>query len=283
MVILGWMGTEYMHIEVSLCAQCVVFIQVMLVASAEIVAGCFECCVLSVSMDGDVKRVEVEGENGVVCVVVFHMSETTASCSCRMFERVGLLCRHIFLVFKDARVDSIPDCYIVSRWTRDAYKWPIYDIDGVHDGSAFRGNSKKSAMNEVWNDFYSCVALAGDNSDRVSELSRILRELKLSFVDADSTLGSSVGKSGVLRSFGGVLASSEIVVQPPTVAKNKGSGKRYKTSKELAMEKAAQFTRECATCHKCNGHDSRNYPLHPKSKSNVQAKLKAKAKSEAKA
>nr|GLL33534.1 protein FAR1-RELATED SEQUENCE 5-like [Ipomoea trifida] len=116
-------------------------------------------------------------------------------------------------------------------------------------------------MNEVWNDFYSCVALAGDNSDRVSELSRILRELKLSFVDADSTLGSSVGKSGVLRSFGGVLASSEIVVQPPTVAKNKGSGKRYKTSKELAMEKAAQFTRECATCHKCNGHDSPYYGM----------------------
>nr|GMD98985.1 protein FAR1-RELATED SEQUENCE 5-like [Ipomoea batatas] len=116
------------------------------------------------------------------------MSETTASCSCRMFERVGLLCRHIFLVFKDARVDSIPDCYIVSRWTRDAYKRPIYDIDGVHDGSAFRGNSKKGAMNEVWNDFYSCIALAGDNSDRVSELSRILRELKLSFVDADIIL-----------------------------------------------------------------------------------------------
>ncbi|XP_031106226.1 protein FAR1-RELATED SEQUENCE 5-like [Ipomoea triloba] len=250
---------------------------------AEIVVGCFECRVFSVSMDGDVKRVEVEGANGVVCVVVFHMSETTASCSCRMFERVGLLCRHIFLVFKDAHVDSIPDCYIVSRWTRDAYKRPIYDIDGVHDEFAFRGNSRKGAMKEVWNDFYSCVALAGDNSDRVSELSRILRELKLSFVGADSTLGSSVGKSGVIRFFGGVLASSEIVVQPPTVAKNKGSWKRYKISKELAMEKAAQFTRECATCHKCNGHDSRNCPLNPKSKSNVQAKLKAKAKSKAKA
>ncbi|XP_031101913.1 protein FAR1-RELATED SEQUENCE 5-like [Ipomoea triloba] len=184
---------------------------------AEIVAGCFECRVLSFAVDDDVKRVEVEGENGVVCVVVFHMAETTASCSCWMFERVGLLCRHIFLVLKDAHVDSIPACYVVSRWTHDVYKRPIYDIDGVHDASALRGNSSKSAMKE---------------------------ELKLSFVDADSTLGSSVAKSGVIRSFGGVLASSEIVGHPPTVAKNKGFGKRFKTAKELALEKHYQKTRK---------------------------------------
>ncbi|XP_031111910.1 protein FAR1-RELATED SEQUENCE 5-like [Ipomoea triloba] len=250
---------------------------------AEIVVGCFECCVLSFAVDGDVKCVEVEGANGVVCVVVFHMAETTASCSCWMFERVGLLCRHIFLVLKDARVDSILACYVVSRWTCNAYKRPIYDIDGVHEASALRGNSSKGAMKEVWNDFYSCVALAGDNPDHVSELSRILKELKLSFMDVDSTLGSSVGKPGVIHSFGGVLASSEIIVHPPTIAKNKGSGKRFKTAKELALEKAAQFTRECATYHKCNGHDSRNCPLNPKSKSNVQVQSKAKAKSKANA
>nr|GLL31275.1 protein FAR1-RELATED SEQUENCE 5-like [Ipomoea trifida] len=116
---------------------------------AEIVASCFECCVLFSRVDGDVKRVEVEGANGVMCVVVFHMAETTASCSCRMFERVGLLCRHIFLVLKDARVESIPACYIVSWWTRDEYKRLIYDIDGVHDASALRGNSSKGAMKEV--------------------------------------------------------------------------------------------------------------------------------------
>ncbi|XP_031108431.1 protein FAR1-RELATED SEQUENCE 5-like [Ipomoea triloba] len=99
---------------------------------AEIVASCFECHVLSSAVDGAVKRVEVEGANGVVNVVVFNIAETIASYLCRMFERVGLLCRHIFLVFKDARLDSIPPCYIVSRWTYDAYKRPIYDIDGVH-------------------------------------------------------------------------------------------------------------------------------------------------------
>ncbi|XP_031090997.1 protein FAR1-RELATED SEQUENCE 5-like [Ipomoea triloba] len=279
----GYLPVVKTPLAIERYAAAVYTITVFYDVQAEIVAGCFECRALSVVVDGDVKRVEVEGANGVVCVVLFHMVETTASCSCRLFECVGLLCRHIFLVFKDACVESIPACYVVSRWTRDAYKRPIYDIDGVHDASILGGNSIKGAMKEVWNDFYSCVALAGGNSDRVSELSRILKDLKISFVDADSSMGSSVGKTGVIRSFGGVLTSSEVVVHPPTVAKNKGSGKRYKTAKEIAMEKAAEFTRECATCHKCNGHDTRNCQLNPKSKANVQAQLKTKAKSKAKA
>ncbi|XP_031095102.1 protein FAR1-RELATED SEQUENCE 5-like [Ipomoea triloba] len=219
----GYLPVVKTPLAIERYAAVVYTITVFYDVQAEIVAGCFECRVLSAAVDGDVKRVEVEGGNGVVCVVLFHMVETTASCSCRMFERVGLLCRHIFLIFKDARVESILACYVVYRWTRDAYKRPIYDIDGVHDAPTLAGKSSNGSMKE---------------------------DLKMSFVDADSTMSLSVGKSGVIRSFGGVLASSKVVVHPPTVAKNKGSGKRFKTAKELALEKAGPFTRECATCHK---------------------------------
>ncbi|XP_031106332.1 protein FAR1-RELATED SEQUENCE 5-like [Ipomoea triloba] len=252
----GYLHVVKTPLAIERYAAAVYTITIFYDVQAEIVSSCFECRVLSSTVDGGVKHVEVEGANGVVDLVVFNMTETTASCSCRMFERIGLLCRHIFLIFKDARLDSISPRYIISRWTRDAYKHPIYDIEGVHDASVLQVGSTKGAM---------------------KELSRVLKELRLPFVYADSTLASSVGKSGVVHSFGGVLTSVEIVVHPLTVAKNKGFGKRFKSSKELAVEKVAQSTRECKTCHKFEGHDSRNCPLNPNPKSKANAKSKAQA------
>ncbi|XP_019184816.1 PREDICTED: protein FAR1-RELATED SEQUENCE 5-like [Ipomoea nil] len=168
-------------------AAAVYTITVFYEVQAEIVAGCFDCSVVSSAVDGVLKRVGVEDTYGV---------------------------------------------------------------------ANSRGDSK-----QVWNDFYSCVALARHSSDRIMELSRVLKELKLSFVNADTSIGTSIGKSGVVQAFGGVITSSNILVHPPTVAKNKGSGKRFKSAKELAAERAAKSTRECKTCHKFDGHDSRNCPL----------------------
>ncbi|XP_019172922.1 PREDICTED: protein FAR1-RELATED SEQUENCE 5-like [Ipomoea nil] len=215
-------------------AAAVYTITVFYEVQVEIVAGCFDCSVVSSVVDGVLKRVGVEDTYGNVYIVVYNPTETTADYSCRMFQRVGLLCRHIFLVFKDARLDSILPCYLVSRWTRDAYKHPIYDIEGVHDDVV--------------------VGVANNRGDSK-------QELKLSFVNADTSIGTSVGKSGVVQAFGGVIRSPNILVHPPTVAKNKGSGKRFKSAKELAAERAAKSTRECKTCHKYDGHDSRNCPL----------------------
>nr|KAJ0209323.1 hypothetical protein LSAT_V11C400182840 [Lactuca sativa] len=40
-------------------------------------------------------------------------------CSCMHFEHVGILCRHIFCVFKFYGIEQIPKKYILKRWRRD--------------------------------------------------------------------------------------------------------------------------------------------------------------------
>lgn len=40
-------------------------------------------------------------------------------CSCHLFVRVGILCKHIFCVFKNANVEMIPQQYILRRWTKN--------------------------------------------------------------------------------------------------------------------------------------------------------------------
>ena len=46
--------------------------------------------------------------------------DISVSCVCKRFEKYGLLCRHIFLVFRMLEIEEIPDKYVLKRWRRDA-------------------------------------------------------------------------------------------------------------------------------------------------------------------
>ncbi|XP_077227446.1 protein FAR1-RELATED SEQUENCE 5-like [Tasmannia lanceolata] len=50
--------------------------------------------------------------------VVLNVSETRASCTCRMFEFIRILCRHALIVFRLTNVLMLPSHYIVERYTR---------------------------------------------------------------------------------------------------------------------------------------------------------------------
>ncbi|KAK6144142.1 hypothetical protein DH2020_020962 [Rehmannia glutinosa] len=52
--------------------------------------------------------------------VSLNIAEMKASCSCRMFEYSGILCRHVLTVFTVTNVLTLPSHYILKRWTRNA-------------------------------------------------------------------------------------------------------------------------------------------------------------------
>ncbi|XP_047948774.1 protein FAR1-RELATED SEQUENCE 5-like [Salvia hispanica] len=51
-------------------------------------------------------------------VVTYTTSEDSYSCSCKLFGRDGILCSHIFLVFKNRFLKVIPDKYFHLRWLK---------------------------------------------------------------------------------------------------------------------------------------------------------------------
>lgn len=53
-------------------------------------------------------------------IVKLDVSLMNATCSCQMFEYVGVLCRHILTVFTVSNVLTVPSHYILKRWTRNA-------------------------------------------------------------------------------------------------------------------------------------------------------------------
>ncbi|XP_019190767.1 PREDICTED: protein FAR1-RELATED SEQUENCE 5-like [Ipomoea nil] len=214
---------------------------VFYLVQAEICAACFSCRVLNVRDDQGILYYDIKDENDRVFRVVLNVAEVIASCGCKLFERVGLLCRHIFVVFKDLNLNSIPLVYVVNRWTKSASLGQSFDIDGVVVDQC-RGVDEK--LSDI---------------DRLKGFSQIIKDHKDMLLADKDGCSSTVDKRSVIESICGSSVPSEVSILPPNKAKNKGSGRRIKGCKEIAIEQSKN-ERTCKTCNKPN-HDSRNCVL----------------------
>ena len=75
------------------------------------------------SLHGDLKFEEER-------VVVGDPLTQTASCSCGMFNRTGILCGHGLKVLDLMNIKVLPAHYILKRWTREACNGSIHDRQG---------------------------------------------------------------------------------------------------------------------------------------------------------
>ncbi|XP_021985316.1 protein FAR1-RELATED SEQUENCE 5-like [Helianthus annuus] len=55
--------------------------------------------------------------------------EDTTTCSCNLWCRIGYLCRHIFCVFRQTKVDEIPAKYVLSRWGRHVLPKSVFRVE----------------------------------------------------------------------------------------------------------------------------------------------------------
>ncbi|KAL7614239.1 hypothetical protein Lser_V15G06712 [Lactuca serriola] len=53
------------------------------------------------------------------CEVELKLPEKEMNCTCELFKRMGILCRHVFVVLKNNHIEEIPEQYIMRRWRRD--------------------------------------------------------------------------------------------------------------------------------------------------------------------
>ncbi|XP_019184054.1 PREDICTED: protein FAR1-RELATED SEQUENCE 5-like [Ipomoea nil] len=158
----------------------------------EICAACYSCQVVSLcDCDGHVSYGIKDGAQRAWYVELV-LSDYTATCSCKMFERMGLLCRHIFCVFKDRGVESIPSRYVVSRWTKGACLKPIFHIDDTIIDQSSKVENVRIFTNLLWSDIYACVGLADGNIERLAQLRRVICEQRQLFLQEGSEDGSGV-------------------------------------------------------------------------------------------
>ncbi|XP_074290819.1 protein FAR-RED IMPAIRED RESPONSE 1-like [Silene latifolia] len=63
----------------------------------------------------------IDAETDIIFKVRLDLRSTDAVCECKLFERIGLLCRHIVWVYKGKGIGRIPSKYIVDRWLNNTH------------------------------------------------------------------------------------------------------------------------------------------------------------------
>jgi zinc finger SWIM domain-containing protein 3 len=62
--------------------------------------------------------------------VIWNSLEHSVSCSCRKFERCGILCGHALKILDVMNIKVLPKKYILKRWTKDARNEIVQDFNG---------------------------------------------------------------------------------------------------------------------------------------------------------
>ena len=63
-------------------------------------------------------------------IVIGDPLNQTASCSCRMFNRTGILCAHGLKVLDLMNIKILPTHYVLKRWTKAARNGSVQDKEG---------------------------------------------------------------------------------------------------------------------------------------------------------
>lgn len=102
--------------------------------------------------------------------VTLSISEEIASCSCKMFQFEGILCRDVIAVFKATNVFILPQNYILQQWTKNARDDAILDVLSCLDVPSNSHRGKNLQYNVLYEEEIKCVVegLASDHSFKVA-------------------------------------------------------------------------------------------------------------------
>ncbi|XP_074270900.1 protein FAR1-RELATED SEQUENCE 5-like [Silene latifolia] len=189
--------------------------------------------------------------------VVYNSLTNDAECSCKLFNRKGIICRHIIWVYSGKQVHTLPDKYILMRWTKNAHKIPLYGPHGelIEDFDAT--DLRKMEMCKLWSEFYATISVLKNVSTKeITDLVDTLKQFRVKL----NPQSESMTKEQELEMLLGCSSSTEVRILPPRQAKNKGSGKRMISKKQQCIAKAEKPKRLCRNCKQMAHHDKRNCP-----------------------
>ncbi|XP_042067312.1 protein FAR1-RELATED SEQUENCE 5-like [Salvia splendens] len=205
----------------------------------EIVYACFSlsCATLGVSTNTDIEVYDINDKDSNSWTVTYSIGDDTYLCGCKKFERLGLLCSHIFCVLKHNFVKLIPEKLHGGRWLKSQFVKPIHG--GFCDDQEIHLAHKEG------------------NIDQINAFAAIIEEGRKQLLGEDVVL-SSTQKRAMIENFYGSHVPNNIEVHPPEVVSTKGSGSRKKSKRESAIKLAMKPGRKCGNCHEIGHHDSRN-------------------------
>ncbi|KAI3455804.1 hypothetical protein Pfo_012467 [Paulownia fortunei] len=123
------------------------------------VLGVVACHPKIESKDGSITTFKVQDfEENQVYKVTWNEKTSDTSCTCRLLEYNGFLCRHVMIVLQISGVNNIPAKYIFKRWTKDA-----------KNREAMKQVDSTESRNQRHNDLFQCAFKLGDEGSLCQE------------------------------------------------------------------------------------------------------------------
>ncbi|XP_057775436.1 protein FAR1-RELATED SEQUENCE 5-like [Salvia miltiorrhiza] len=124
--------------------------KIFLEVQVEIIEALNRCCIKSMDTGHAEHKYFVDRSSGVF-FVAHNTVDDTIVCSCKKFVKVGLVCRHMFVVMHNIGLKSIPQKYIVGRWLKDA------------GASVITSDGRKAQNKPLVSEAFRCIAIAEGN------------------------------------------------------------------------------------------------------------------------
>ncbi|XP_050156203.1 protein FAR-RED IMPAIRED RESPONSE 1-like [Malus sylvestris] len=175
-----------------------------------------------------------------VNTIEFISHSSMVSCSCKMYEAKGILCRHILRVFDSKYLTSIPTQYVLKRWTKTIKE--VMRLSSDLDDSSPQGNLKSaqslrlSQLMHKGNSLFSLVSMSDWGAHVVSE--KLSEAMKLFEKDIKANKASDKVKKKNSLSSSGVQDDDQHILDPPTVRAKGVTNKRLKSALEKSKKVA---------------------------------------------
>ncbi|PPS15675.1 hypothetical protein GOBAR_AA04903 [Gossypium barbadense] len=186
-------------------------------------------------------HVTEDGRERIYCVE-FDVPNSIVSCSCNMFESLGLLCRHALRVLLMNNIKEIPEKYILRRWTKKAKSLQASDFRA---SSAHEEKSscllRLSELNHIGYNLFDKGSLTPKCTQIVKEklfeaLHLVEKELSTMQEANDSEISKHTSFQDAINDGNG--RSSEKLMFDPVCVKTKGSrNSRMKSQFEKNQKK----------------------------------------------
>ncbi|CAO2820403.1 unnamed protein product, partial [Amaranthus hypochondriacus] len=194
----------------------------------EFKSACFGCGVNSMDVRDDVEHTQViDNYRGRVYNVKYFEVSRDCLCSCKMFESMGMLCRHVIFILKGKNLKEIPKQYMMNRWSKNAMKLPIFGNFGKCLNESADKDKKVELLGHLWSKFFSSISLAEGRIDAMELLLEKLENAEMQIKDMisndDTPTHIHEKRKSHIESF---VGSNEIeinILNPPK-SSNKGSG-----------------------------------------------------------
>ncbi|XP_025611689.1 protein FAR1-RELATED SEQUENCE 9-like [Arachis hypogaea] len=185
-----------------------------------------DCVVRSIEQKGDTISITVDEQKG--------------QCECNKFESAGILCCHTLAVWSYYRVDIVPSCYVLPRWSKNVIREHTY-VKSSHDVA--QSDKSNNLFRHLCSEFYNVAQEFVACDEEATILRAALWDAKSKLIDYRASMRSTTAVASQntvpTQSTGSAIVHD---IQGPSRVKTKGrpKGKRLGAELDKSIKKSMQ-------------------------------------------